>query len=111
MAALLVAALCVPEAFGDLGLLFAGAYAVVRIAHIVLFALASRGDPGLRRSVIGLAVGMASASGCWSPPPSPTALLQGALWAAALLLDAAGPYFFGSEGWKLCRSTSPSATG
>jgi low temperature requirement protein LtrA len=36
MAALLVGALCVPEAFGDLALLFAGSYAVVRVAHIVL---------------------------------------------------------------------------
>ena len=37
MAALLVVALCVPEAFGDLALLFACAYAVVRVAHIALF--------------------------------------------------------------------------
>src|SRR5688500_17480128 len=36
MAALLVVALCVPEAFGESGLLFACAYAVVRAAHIVL---------------------------------------------------------------------------
>ena len=28
-------------------------------------------------------------------------LAQGALWALALFLDMAGPYFFGSEGWKL----------
>ena len=41
IAALLVVSLCVPEAFGDLGLLFAGAYAVVRAAHLVLFRLAS----------------------------------------------------------------------
>src|SRR4029077_10334308 len=26
---------------------------------------------------------------------------QGALWALAIFLDMAGPYFFGSEGWKL----------
>src|SRR5213078_4237771 len=26
---------------------------------------------------------------------------QGGLWALALLLDMAGPYLFGSEGWKL----------
>lgn len=58
MAAFLVAALCVPDAFEDLGLLLAGAYAVVRVAHIVLFALAARGNPALRRLVTGLAVGM-----------------------------------------------------
>jgi low temperature requirement protein LtrA len=27
--------------------------------------------------------------------------LQGGLWALALLLDMAGPYLFGAEGWKL----------
>src|SRR4249919_1829507 len=40
MAALLVVSLAVPNAFGDDALLFACAYAVVRVAHIVLFALA-----------------------------------------------------------------------
>ena len=28
-------------------------------------------------------------------------LAQGALWALAIFLDMAGPYFFGAEGWKL----------
>jgi len=28
-------------------------------------------------------------------------VLQGALWAAALALDAGGPYLFGQEGWRL----------
>src|SRR5436309_12582532 len=51
MAALLVVALCIPHAFGNLGLLFAGAYGAVRTAQIALFVLASRDDPALRRSV------------------------------------------------------------
>ena len=55
MAGLLVAALCVPEAFDDRALLFAVCYAVVRVGQIVLFMAASRDDPGLRRSVVGLA--------------------------------------------------------
>jgi low temperature requirement protein LtrA len=55
MAAFLVAALCVPGAFGSEALLFACAYAVVRTAHIVLLVLASREDAALRQSVIGLA--------------------------------------------------------
>src|ERR1041384_1692192 len=56
MAALLVAGLCVPHAFDDAALIFACAYAVVRIAHIALFMLASRDDANLRSSVIGLAI-------------------------------------------------------
>lgn len=101
MAALLVVSLCVPEAFGDLGLLFAGAYAVVRVAHIVLFVLASRGDPGLRTSVIGLAVSTAVGVGLLVAASFADGWLQGGLWAIALILDAGGPYVFGAEGWKL----------
>src|SRR5919197_160713 len=56
MAALLIVALCVPQAFDDRALAFALAYGVVRAAHIALFVLASRDDPGLRRSVMDLAV-------------------------------------------------------
>src|SRR3954468_17673079 len=59
MAALLLVALTVPEAFEDLGLEFALAYTAVRVAHIALFLLASRDDRGLRRSVLGISVGTA----------------------------------------------------
>jgi len=77
MAAFLVAALCVLQAFDDLGLLFAGAYTVVRVAQIVLFVVASRDDPGLRKSVWGLATSTATASACWSWPRPPTARSRG----------------------------------
>ncbi len=101
MAGLLVVALCVPEAFGDLGLLFAVAYAVVRIGQIVLFVVASRDEPKLRQSVWGLAVSTAIAVTLLVIASSLDELPQGALWALALLLDMGGPYLFGSEGWKL----------
>ena len=42
-----------------------------------------------------------SRSACWSRPRFFDGLAQGALWALALFLDMGGPYFFGSEGWKL----------
>jgi low temperature requirement protein LtrA len=101
MAALLVAALCVPEAFGDRGLLFACAYAVVRIGQIILFVVASRDDPALRRSVDGLAVSTAIGVGLLVAASLTDGALQGAFWAVALLLDMGGPFLFGSEGWKL----------
>jgi low temperature requirement protein LtrA len=101
MAALLVAGLCVPEAFGEAGLIFALAYAVVRIAHVALFMLASRDEPILRSSVIGLAISTAIASGLLVAASFADGALQGGLWTLALVLDIAGPYFFGSEGWKL----------
>jgi len=101
MAALLVAGLCVPHAFDDAALIFACAYAVVRIAHIALFMLASRDDANLRSSVIGLAIGSAIGSGLLVGAAFADGALQGGLWAVALVLDMSEPYFFGAEGWKL----------
>jgi low temperature requirement protein LtrA len=101
MAGLLVVGLCVPEAFGDAALIFAGAYAVVRIMHIALYMLASREDANLRSSVIGLGISTAIASGLLVGASFADGALQGGLWALALLLDMGGPYFFGAEGWKL----------
>src|SRR5436190_5872005 len=101
MAAFLVCALCVPQAFGHLGLLFACAYGVVRWAQIALFVLASRDDPQLRRSVASLAVGTAIGVGLLVAASFTNGVLQGGIWALALGLDMAGPYLFGSEGWKL----------
>jgi low temperature requirement protein LtrA len=101
MAALLIVALSVPEAFGDLALVFALAYGAVRVAHIGLFMLASPDDDGLRHSVLGLAVSTAVAVVLLAAASLFDGLAQGALWALALFLDMAGPYFFGAEGWKL----------
>jgi low temperature requirement protein LtrA len=101
MAALLVAALCVPTAFGPSAGLFAGAYAAVRAAHIVLFMLASRDDPALRSSVLGLAASTAVGTALLVAAAFADGVLQGGLWALALALDAGGPFVFGSEGWKL----------
>jgi low temperature requirement protein LtrA len=101
MAALLVAALCVPGAFGREALLFACVYAVVRGAHIVLFTIASREDPQLRHSVAGLAVSTAVGVGLIGAAAFAKGAPQIGLWALALGLDMLGPYLFGADGWKL----------
>jgi low temperature requirement protein LtrA len=101
MAAFLVVALCIPGAFGSEATLFVGAYAVVRLLHLALFMLASRDEPNLRQSVIGLAGSTAVAAGILLTAAATDGLLQGALWATALALDMGAPYFFGTEGWKL----------
>jgi low temperature requirement protein LtrA len=101
MAALLVAALCVPGAFGSEALLFACAYGVVRTAHIVLFTLASRDDAGLRRSVAGLAVSTAIGVGLLVIAAFTNGAVQLGLWGLALAFDMTGPYLFGADGWKL----------
>ncbi len=101
MAAFLIVAICVPEAFDSLALEFALAYGAVRAAHIALFVLASREDPALRSSVTGLGISTAIGVGLLAGASALDGLAQGALWGAALLLDMGGPFFFGAEGWKL----------
>jgi low temperature requirement protein LtrA len=101
MAGLLVAALCVPEAFDDSALIFACAYGVVRVAHIALFALASGDDPGLRNSVVYLAESTALGVGLLTAAAFTDGWVQGALWAIALVIDIGGPAVLGVEGWKL----------
>jgi low temperature requirement protein LtrA len=101
MAGLLIAALCVPDVFGDTALLFACAYGVVRAAHIALFLLASRDDPELRKSTTGLAGSTALGTGLLVAASFADGMLQGALWALALVLDMGGPLLFGQDGWKL----------
>src|SRR3954454_3295110 len=101
MASLLVAALCVPHAFSGDDLVFACSYGAVRFAQVALLGLAARGDPGMTHSVATLAgstaVGVAIVVGGTFASEG----AQLAIWAGALVLDMAGPFFFGSEGWKL----------
>ena len=101
MAAMLVAAICVPEAFGDLALAFALAIGVFRVAHIALFTIASAEDPGLRRSTVALGISTAVAVTILATASAFDGVPQAALWVLALALDFGGPYFFGEEGWVL----------
>ncbi len=103
MAAMLVVALCVPEAFDDraLGLTLAAAYGVVRAAHIGLFAIASTDDPDLRRAVTYLGCGAAVGVSLVAVAALLDGWAQGLVWFVALAIDMAVPFLFGSDGWHL----------
>jgi low temperature requirement protein LtrA len=101
MAALLVCSLCVHGVFASEGLLFACAYLVVRVAHILLFLLASRDDPRLRSSVAGLAASTAIGTGILIGAAFTQGWLRIGLWGVALVIDTGGPFLFGSAGWRL----------
>jgi low temperature requirement protein LtrA len=101
MAAMVVAALAVPGAFGDDALAFACAYAIVRIAHIGLFLIASRDEPLMRRSVIGLAVGTTIGVGLLMAASATDGAAQAGLWCLAIVLDLGLPFLFWAEGWQL----------
>src|SRR5215204_2715917 len=57
MAALFVASLAVPDAFGEYGVIFGLAYFVVRLLHVVLFVLASGVPPEAIQAMLRLAPG------------------------------------------------------
>lgn len=101
MGAFLVAALCVPGAFGGAATAYALAYAVVRATHLALFALASRQDAALRRSVVSLAVSTLVGTSLLLAAATTDDLTQAALWTAALAVDCGGPLLFGTAGWRL----------
>ncbi|MFL6204350.1 MAG: low temperature requirement protein A [Acidimicrobiales bacterium] len=102
MAALLVASLAVPDAFGDLGLTFAVAYLFLRTCWLVLFFLASADTPKLRHSIwIGLVPSTAVGVGLLVGASFLEGSAQLTLWCVALAIDMGGPLLFGSEGWKL----------
>ncbi|HEX6329359.1 MAG TPA: low temperature requirement protein A [Jiangellaceae bacterium] len=101
MGALIVVALAVPDAFGDLGLTFAIAYGFVRVAHLVLFVLASQDAPDLRYSVTALAVSSLIGITLLTTASFLDGFAQGAMWALAILIDFGGPAIFGVAGWKL----------
>jgi low temperature requirement protein LtrA len=101
-AALLVASLCVPEVFGESAGIFAAAYAIVRAGQLLLFIVASRDDPQLRRSVLlGLTGGTTLSCLLIAAAAFTDGTLQLALWALALLSEIAGPYLVDTEGWRL----------
>jgi low temperature requirement protein LtrA len=100
MAALFVAALAVPGAFSDDGVLFGVAYFAVRAMHIVLFAEATP-HVDVRQAAFRLAR---------TAIPAPALLVvagfldggaQIALWVIALAIDYSGPYVFGVRGFSV----------
>jgi len=101
MAALLVVALCVPQAFGSRALAFAIAYGAVRACHIILFVLASRDDRELRRSVVDLAISTTIAVGLLVGASFFDGAAQAGFWLLAIAFDMGGPALFGLTGWRL----------
>jgi low temperature requirement protein LtrA len=101
MAGLLVAALCVPEAFDDRALPFAIAYGLVRAGQIALFMIAGRTNANLRRSIVGLAITSAIGVGLLVGAAFVDGPAQYALWVVAIVVDFGGPALFGADGWTL----------
>jgi low temperature requirement protein LtrA len=101
MAAMLVASLSVPGAFGDDALVFAAAYTVVRIAHLGLYTLAGRGDPELLYAVATIAPTSLASSALLFAAAALDGAAQAAVWAAAVAIDFGGGLVSRGRGWRL----------
>ena len=99
MAAMLVVALAVPDAFGDDGVLFGLAYFIVRVLHVVLYALAT--DPETRTAIIRLAPGFLLGPALLVPAGFLDGPIQGAVWLAAIALDYGTPLVRGVSGFTI----------
>jgi low temperature requirement protein LtrA len=100
--AMFLAALAVPGAFGDDGVLFGASFFVVVAMHLALYALAGRGDPGLFAAVLRLAP--------WTLLGAALILVAGFgfadgvrtwVWIAALACTYVGAGMAGLSGWRV----------
>src|SRR5919107_1315616 len=101
MAAMLVASLAVPDAFGEYGVLFGLAYFVVRILHVVLYVLATGSTPESRQAMLRLAPGFLGAPALLIPAGFVDGFVQGALWAAAIGIDLSVSLVGGVGGFRV----------
>jgi low temperature requirement protein LtrA len=101
MAAMLVASLAVPDAFGEYGVLFGFAYFVVRLLHVVLFVLATGNTPETRQAMLRLAPGFLAAPALLIPAGFVDGFAQGALWATAIAIDLSVSLIRGVSGFRV----------
>lgn len=107
MAAMFVLALCIPEAYDDgpgglTGpIVFAGAYLVVRLMHLVIFFLLAGDDRGLRRQLVRFAPSVVGSTIVLLVASQFDGITQTALWALALVVDYLGTALGGAAGWRL----------
>jgi low temperature requirement protein LtrA len=99
MAAMLIVALAVPDAFGDDGVLFGLAYFVVRVLHVLLYALAT--DPETRDAILRLAPGFLLGPILLVPAGFLDGSMQALLWALALAVDYGVPLVRGVSGFSI----------
>jgi low temperature requirement protein LtrA len=101
MAAMFVAALAVPDAFGSHGVVFGVAFLIVAVMHLALYALSARSEPELFVAILRivpsslLGASLILAAGFVDDPA------KSVLWIGALAVGFLGPLFGGMDGWRL----------
>lgn len=101
IAAMLVVSLSAPTAFAADGVLFGVAYFVVRTLHLVLYAIAGRGDPELLRAVARIVPSAVIGPGLLVVAGFLDGPTQLVIWGAALAVDYVGVLIGRMRGWRV----------
>jgi low temperature requirement protein LtrA len=101
MAAMFVASLAVPGAFGEYGVIFGVAYLVVQLLQVLLYALATGREPEQRQAILRLAPGLVGAAALLIVAGFLDGFAQGALWAVAIAVGYGVPYLRGVSGFRV----------
>jgi low temperature requirement protein LtrA len=99
--AMLIVSLAVPKAFGTSGVVFGVAYFVVRALHLVLYAIAGRGDRDLLRAVVRILPTSTIGPGLLVVAGFLDGVPQLAIWGAALAVDYLGVLVGHMRGWRV----------
>ena len=100
MAAMFVASLAIPGAFGRYGVIFGVAYFVVQLLQLFLYALATGREPE-RRVILRLVPGFLGAPALLIVAGFLDGLAQGALWTVALAIVYGVGYVRGVSGFRI----------
>ena len=99
--AMFIAALAVPQAFGDHGVVFGVAFLVVAAMQLALYTLSARGDHDLLKAVLRTAPSSLAGAALILVAGFVDGALKPALWAAALLVGLLLPLFVPLQGWRV----------
>jgi low temperature requirement protein LtrA len=101
MAAMFVAALAVPDAFGSHGVLFGVAFLIVTVMHLALYALSARHDPDLLAAILQIAPSALVGAALIIVAGFVDGGLKPILWLAALASVYVVPLLRGITGWRV----------
>jgi low temperature requirement protein LtrA len=101
MAAMFVAALAVPEAFGRHGVVFGVGFFIVAVMQLALYALSARGDRDLLKAILRVAPSAVAGAALILAAGFVHGWAKPLLWAVALGIGLFGPLFVRLSGWRV----------
>ncbi|NMO88335.1 low temperature requirement protein A [Actinomycetospora sp. TBRC 11914] len=104
MAAMLVAAVALPQAFGTRAWVFGLAFLAVRLIHVALLALGVRGEAGVGSAALRLVPTLLTGPALLVAAAFVESPYRELLWVLAAVIDFSGPLLVGTAGWQVAPS-------